>query len=487
MAGAAIALLAAFVVGCPSLSDLATNTMDGAVSGHEGDDSGDSYISYIDTVDGALGGDGTIDAADGPVDVITVDVSDTCPTEHADDLHGIFVSSSGTTASNCGSKTQPCSTIQLGIDRAKIVLGTTRVYVDSGTYHEVIKLIGGITVQGGWDNVGGVWHRQCTKTRVASVTIAGEGGYGVKAESIGSPTTLDTLSIAVANTASAGQSLYGIYAVGASTALNLVDVSVAVGNGGTGTTGSTGASGQNRAARCSGAGGATGTIGGTGTSGVLGTFGPTGYTASGAAGTGSVGGAGFGTVGGGGSSNTGCVDVCGPFTGLCSSLNTTYMTVTAQQGSGGCGGEGGVGGGGGGGGGSAVAVFAWDAHVNITRGAAYAGNGGTGGAGGAGGGGALGSVGTKGSDTSCVTYCVLGPSECQKTGGLTTISGGAAGARGGTGGQGGQGGGGTGGSSYAIFQGPSGAVTVSGTALTHGLAGAGSGAAQSGNAGDKGP
>ncbi len=425
-------------------------------------------------------------------DAMGAGVPKTCATEQPDEAHAIFVSTSGTTAPNCGSKTLPCGTLALGVQRAKIVLGTEIIYVDSGKYVESVQLIGGIRIQGGWDDVGGAWHRQCTGTRAASVKIRGAGGKGVVAKDLTMPAVLDTLTIELADGGS-GQSLYGVFASGTSTSLTLVDVSVVVGNAGAGASGSTGADGQNTAANCTGTSGADGAMGAKGANGASGTFGPNGYTPGASGATGGSGGAGTGTAGGAASSNgpTQCVASCattcgGPGTCSCNVSYTSAGTIGSQPGTGGCGGEGGREGAGGEGGASAVGVFAWDARVTIAGGSVRSGDGGSGGNGGAGGSGASGSPGTKGSDASCVGECRQVGFSCQSNA-LTTIPGGAAGATGGSGGKGGTGGGGAGGASYAIFRGPTAVVATNGAALGHGPGGAGAAGAPTGNAGDIGP
>ena len=445
-------------------------------------------------------------AEDAAADVPLADVPSTCATETTDEAHGIFVSLGGVAAADCGSKVRPCSKLQLGVDRAKIVPDVSTVYVDTGTYDETLRLPGGITVQGGWDwdSVGRIWRRQCSPTRAANVKIVGVDGYGVRAELTGALAVLDTLTIevSVATGGGIGQSLYGVYAVGTTTSLNLLDVTVAVGGGGPGAVGVAGADGTNSMARCFGTTGSTGSVGTAGTPGGLGTFGPTGYTPrpagppSGSS-AGAAGSHGFGTLGGSPSSNTAsqCVEVCGaPDPGNNCNNGTTpnvYYSagsISSQPGLGGCGGQAGGGGSGGGGGGAAIAVFAWDSQVMMSGGAARAGNGGPGGVGGAGGRGALGSTGIKGNDAMCTTACTFNgqSASCDKNGTPASFPGGAAGSRGGTGGQGGQGGGGAGGYSYSTFQGPTAMVTLDRTVLTHGTAGTGSGGAPTGKAADKG-
>ncbi len=421
------------------------------------------------------------------VPVVLVDSGPDCAKETADDVRGIFVSAAGLTSANCGSKLQPCATLALGLTRAKAVPGVTTLYVDSGTYAETLDLTGagGLLVQGGWDDVGGTWRRQCTGTRTQSVKIVGQGGVGVRASSTTGQVTLDTLSIEVGLTGVNGsQSLYGVLATGATTWVRLADVAITVGNAGSGGSGAPGGGGAD-GANCNGTGGADGAGGTSAGPAGGGSFGSAGYSApSGGNGT-TGGGPGAGTGGGGAPAPVTCISACALADGGAACEQST-MPRSGANGSPGCGGEGGGPGGGAAPGGSAFAVYAWDSQVNLVRGAAAAGNAGAGGSGGRGGAGGLGVAGAPGADANmCNTVCALNLGACVASASVTP-KGGAGGPPGGHGGVGGAGGGASGGYSYAVFTNANAVVTIDGTTLTHGTPGAGGGGAPSGKSGDMG-
>jgi hypothetical protein len=438
-------------------------------------------------LDEALSADaGGLDAnaADAIPEVAPVDVGPACADEKADEVHGLFVATGGISATTCGSKLQPCSTIGLALKRAQALVGFTTIYIDSGTYDETVDLIGGITLQGGWDDVGGNWRRQCTASRAASVRIVGAANFGVRAPSLSARSVLDTLSIHV-NPAGPGQSTYGVFATGATTWLVLKDVSITAADGSAGAPGGVGAAGTDTAANCSGSGGANGGAGGAGAAAASGTFGVGGFV-TGAGGSGKAGGNGIGTIGGDANSRSDCIGACDPDPQIADTCDPTTTTISSSPGTGGCGGQGGSGGAGGQGGGSSVAVYVWDAQVNLGGGLASAGNGGAGGLGGGGGAGAHGSGGSPGPSTSCNIGCAFDAVNGCVVGTPEGIPGGAAGAVGGTGGIGGNGGGGAGGYSYAVFQNKNAVVTIDQTTLAHGAPGAGSSGAPSGKADDRG-
>ncbi len=399
----------------------------------------------------------------------------------------VFVDPLGSSAADCGTKSAPCATIQLGIDHAKMRVAP-HVYVASGTYAETVTLAAGVTVQGGWDNAMGVWRRQCASTRAASVVITGSPalGIGIKADALAVPATLDTLSVSVGlgTSPQAGQSLYGIVATGATTHLDVRDVSVRVGPAGTGAPGLPGSSPGGSGGSCTGLSGNAGAKGAVGVGAGAGSFGPTGYVST----AGSLGTAGKNGVG------TPAPD---PECGFCVACNapisscgpTAFLQRCGIRGLGGCGGFGGGAGQAGQGGGSSIALFAWQATVDVVGGELRAGGGGGGGAGGVGGQPAPGSTGTPGPDAeACGTGCTADflLNTCT-TSIFVNFKGGAAGARGGAGGSGGAGGAGAGGHSYAIYKGSSASVTATGAQLGHGSPGIGGAGAASGNAADTAP
>ncbi len=426
--------------------------------------------------------DGAQEAPDAAVDVI---VPDGCTTEQPDGADGVFVSLTGSSAADCGSKDAPCNTIQGGLTRAKAVAGTSVVYVASGTYDETVALAPGITVQGGWDFAGGKWLRQCASSRAGSVIITGaSSGTGVRAESLDAAATLDTLTISVGmgGGAASGQSLYGIFATGAATSLVIRDVTVNVGVAGNGVPGVPGAAGDN-GSNCSGASGSAGSNGNPGAGAPIGVFALTGYAAAAGA-AGAPGTAGSGTTAG--AAQCGNCASCGVIYPTC---EFAFFSRCGTVGTNGCGGGAGAPGKGGQGGGSSIALYAWQARVEVSGGGLRAGSAGNGGVGGAGGVAGNGTTGTAGMDASpCSTLCSPDgvTRSCQRSN-FKTFAGGAAGSRGGPGGAGGAGGGGAGGHSYAIYQASGAMVSTSKTLVAHGAAGVGAMNGSAGNAADTGP
>jgi hypothetical protein len=408
-----------------------------------------------------------------------------CTQVTIDELDGVFVAPGGTTSPGCGDEGAPCSTVQLGLDRAAAD-GKSTVHVARGTYTESIVLRPGVTLDGALDLVAGAWVPVCTGDS-AGASIQGTSGVTVTANALAAPATLASLTILGADPASIapGESLIGVLATGPTTRLVLRDVIVTVGDAGQGQRGVAGANGTAGASGCAASDGAAGaTPGAEGQPAASGAFSSGGF-APGSGDAGGVGSAGHAGIPGGGPQCVSCVTCV-----------STMLSCTAQSaapscgvvGLSGCGGAGGQAGGGGSGGGSSVALFAWDATVDVIGGTLQAGSGGAGGSGGPGGVGGAGGAGSAGSaGPSCATSCSAQALSCAPSSsgaGAASSSGGA----GGAGSAGGAGGGGAGGSSYAIYQGGTGTVDASpSTLLVHGGAGAGVGGAASGSTADRYP
>jgi hypothetical protein len=456
----------------------------------DGDDDNPGITNGDGTVDGRADGraDGTVDSpgdgnpAEGSVGDAPVDVGniDGCSAQMPDYAHGVFVSLGGQ-PSACGSPSVPCTSIQTAITLAA-ANGKAWVYVDSGTYVEQLTLPGaGITVQGGWTDLGGNWSRQCASNRASSVVVQAPNADSatVLASYTGSA-SLDTLTIQSKpqNAVAAGETIYGVFATGASTTLTLGDVDVNVVQGGDGTTGPGGGQGQAGATTgCNPP--ATGSMGGNGTPGPGGT---TSYDLQGFhRGDGQAGGSGI--DGGNGTAATNppsCVNQCstcncdvpcegGVMPYCCDTVN---KQVCGAAGLAGCGGKGGGGGQGGVGGGASIGVLAWDATVTIDTGNYTTGNGGTGGNGGAGAGGGAGAS-APGFTTQMVMFtgCHDVMNNCIFLNG--DVISGSGGGMGGSGGAGSGGGGGAGGDSYCYYSGGAAKVNASGWSCMPGLAGKG--------------
>ena len=63
----------------------------------------------------------------------------------------VFVSKSGADAAQCGEFASPCLSITFGISRA-VALTRARVLVAAGTYTEVVSLVNGVMIHGGYSN-----------------------------------------------------------------------------------------------------------------------------------------------------------------------------------------------------------------------------------------------------------------------------------------------------------------------------------------------
>jgi hypothetical protein len=413
-----------------------------------------------------------------------------CVPDAPDAERGVFVAPNGSLASDCGSATDPCSTILQGMDRAE-VLSRTTLYLASGTYEEPLTLRAGLTVRGGYERSGDSWMRSCDGDRATRTRIESSTEVGAWAEYTGIA-EIETLTISTLAKAPMGHSTYGVFARGTDTQLTLREVEVYAASGGDGQTGNSGATPAPRTGSCSpssdGAAGATDGLPGTGAA--TGMIDSSGYVP----GDGLPGEPGLGGHNGtaGLSTCRACLESCDPTT--CS--GTAAGQSCGIPGISGCGGAPAAGGGGGGGGGSSFGIFAWGARVTVIGGVLQTGNGGRGGAGGNPGNGGAGSDGAPGTNGASCTVCVgtKGPitppppspdgtevqaNEIAAAGKIAVIpldggvivpiscsagkgSGvGTAGGRGGSGSRGGVGGGGAGGNSYGAWAGGQGQLEVS--------------------------
>ncbi|MET0385331.1 MAG: hypothetical protein ABW321_05200, partial [Polyangiales bacterium] len=139
---------------------------------------------------------------------------------------GIFVSLvQSSMLDNCGSIEQPCGTIAKGLAQAQR-FARPNVYVDSGMYAEAkLSLPAGVSLIGGWDNLGGTWTRRCPVAgREHNVTVLSTDLVALEAEYAGE-STIDSLTLRARNTdIPPGESSLGVMARGAETRLRLVTV-----------------------------------------------------------------------------------------------------------------------------------------------------------------------------------------------------------------------------------------------------------------------
>jgi hypothetical protein len=401
---------------------------------------------------------------------------------------GIFVSPSGQ-SSSCGSTVTPCNSVQTALNLA-VQNNKSIVYLDNGVYTEIVTLAPGITIEGGWTDLGGNWTRQCTPNRATSATIqAPANSNATIVANYAGTAYLDTLTIRSKSQGDvrASESLYGMFVTGSQTMLDLTDVLVTMSNAGAGTNGGAGSAGSTTSG-CSGGVASNGGAGANGSPGAgapQGTFTSSGYQPA-SGGTGTSGGTGQnGTAGGdGGCVRGGPCDYSG-LDGVCEiNGDGTPSLYCGGYGTFGCPGTGSGPGQPGTGGGSCVAIYVWDAQVTIGGlGALGAGNGGNGGWGGAGGTPGQGSNGNAGFSMNVAVACGTHPGHICYTleGGVGT--GGAEGGPGGNGGTGGAGGGGAGGFSYCYYKGGNATVNAPNLSCTPGDAGQGG---SGGNAGANG-
>jgi hypothetical protein len=415
----------------------------------------------------------------------TGDASAPCVEAVVDASNAICVSPAGTDNPNCGSDMQPCLSIAKGLERAELV-GRRLVYLDTGTYAESVSLLAGLTLKGGWNNVGGAWSNQCKPTRSSSAVIASPTPIGVLAEYLGDA-TLDTLTVRTKPNAAPGESTYGVFARGAQTRLALTGVEVVAAAAGSGASGNAGTTPEARTGTCAVGSGLNGAAAPVALGGATGTFSAAGYTP----GDGPMGESGM--AGENGVAPAGecieCVTQCALSLGTC--VPTMTAQVCPMWGGSGCGGSPGTGGEGGRGGGSSIAVFISEATVRIDAGRLEAGTAGAGGKGGEPGVAGAPSAGAASSEGPacgrCGQYNVpTGEQVCYFMA-TTGPTGGVAGS-GGAGGSGARGGEGAAGTSYAVWSSAGATLQLSpATVLVHAAPTPANGSGAAGLSGDVSP
>ena len=174
-----------------------------------------------------------------------------CDGIDGDITKGIFVSNAGADTATCGLVyTSPCQTISYSIVRG-VQDSRPNVYVQAGTYNEVVVLLNGVNVWGGYD---ANWIRASYSTAGHTVTIIGkqdtttgcDGEYlAVRAHNLIVPVTIADLIIQApdaqgigGNSGLDGHSSYGVHAQAAQLTLARVEIKAGAGApGGTGTAG----------------------------------------------------------------------------------------------------------------------------------------------------------------------------------------------------------------------------------------------------------
>ncbi len=161
---------------------------------------------------------------------------------------GIFVAGAGANGPNCGlTSATPCQTISFGIVRA-VTVGRNQVFVQAGTYNEVVVMLNGVSVYGGYD-VG--WQRAgyTSAGHVVTITGAQDTGNGgasewltVRAHDLIVPVTIADVILrgpmASGTVAGNGRSSYAVHVQAAT--VRLERVRIEAGNGADGAAGSAG-------------------------------------------------------------------------------------------------------------------------------------------------------------------------------------------------------------------------------------------------------
>lgn len=142
-------------------------------------------------------------------------------------------STSGINDTGCGGEGSPCASVSFGISRA-VDLGYTNVRVSEGVYNEVVHLVNGINIWGGFDTQ---WSLSGS-TQINGGLYNGE-YYTIGADGITSPTVVSDFEVYAPDATIPGKSSYGLHIVN-STGLQFQRVSV---YGGTGANGSNGYNG----------------------------------------------------------------------------------------------------------------------------------------------------------------------------------------------------------------------------------------------------
>jgi len=159
---------------------------------------------------------------------------------------GVFVAPGGSDAPGGGlSSTDPVATINFAMARAQAE-GLSCVFVQAGTYKEIVTLIDGVTVDGGYD---ANWERDAFVFPAHLVEIVGgaDAGLGHYATAIldNAPNgaTISNLTLVTPDAMGvmngSGLNAYGVYA-NASGTLTIEDVRIACGNGASGGDGKAG-------------------------------------------------------------------------------------------------------------------------------------------------------------------------------------------------------------------------------------------------------
>jgi len=179
---------------------------------------------------------------------------------------GIFVAPSGSDAPGAGLiSADPCQTINFGIQRA-VEEGASCVFVQAGTYNEIVELASGVSIDGGYD---AAWVRDLYTEREHAVIIVGGQHVGtgnfmtIYANNLSAVTQVRNVVIVGPNVSSSlpGRSSYAVYANNSNHVL-IHACQIDAGNGSDGADGTDGADAASLVA-LAGMHGANGQFGGT--------------------------------------------------------------------------------------------------------------------------------------------------------------------------------------------------------------------------------
>jgi hypothetical protein len=266
---------------------------------------------------------------------------------------GIFVATSGgSDGASCGlTYTDPCQTIGFGIIRA-LQSARGELYVQAGDYDEIVVLVNGIDIYGGYDQN---WQRDIHTDSAHRVTITGTQDTGsggddefltVRAHNLVVSTTLADLVIAgpdaIGSSIAGARSSYAIHVDSA--ILDLQRVTVVGGNGASGNSGTLGLPTSSASSNAT----MTGKTGGNASEGAT-SCNASSHGSGGNAGTNSCGGSrnpNGGSGGNGGEKDTDCdcifgACVCGPCAATSGDPGGNASHTFGSLGTGGGGGSGG--------------------------------------------------------------------------------------------------------------------------------------------------
>jgi len=253
---------------------LLDNTFDTCLADSDQPPPGEAFYYLVRSAAGHLGSWGTSSAGVirdtvCPACVVTDEPDDAFIDANCDGVDGdvdeaIFVATTGIDSPICGTtQNDPCGTINYALSR--VLAPRDALYVQAGSYDEVVDLAEGVHIYGGYDDA---WLRQDRNVAGHAVFITGglhpiENQFmTVRAEGLGQPTVLADLFLqgpnASGSTSAGTRSSYVVFARN-SDGLELRHVDLYAGNGAAGTTGAAGqGASQSQAPDGSDGGNATG-------------------------------------------------------------------------------------------------------------------------------------------------------------------------------------------------------------------------------------